>query len=38
LTALFNFRMAIDGLSGANHVLEMFRRILPDCPTRTCLD
>jgi integrase len=28
----------IDALSGAHHVLEMFRRTLPDGPTRTCLD
>jgi integrase len=28
----------IDALSGAHHVLEMFRRTLPDSPTRTCLD
>ena len=28
----------IDALSGAHHVLEMFRRTLPDDPTRTCLD
>jgi integrase len=28
----------IDALSGARHVLEMFRRTLPDSPTRTCLD
>ncbi len=28
----------IDALSGAHHVLEMFRRTLPDGSTRTCLD
>jgi site-specific recombinase XerD len=28
----------IDALSGTQHVLEMFRRALPDGPTRTCLD
>jgi integrase len=28
----------IDGLAGAQHVMEMFRRALPDGPTRTCLD
>ena len=28
----------IDALSGARHVLEMFRRTLPDGPTRTRLD
>jgi integrase len=28
----------IDALSGAQHVLEMFRRTLPDGSTRTCLD
>jgi integrase len=28
----------IDALSGAHHVLEMFRRTLPDGPTRRCLD
>jgi integrase len=28
----------IDALSGAQHVLEMFRRTLPDGATRTCLD
>jgi hypothetical protein len=27
-----------DALSGAHHVLEMFRRTLPDGPIRTCLD
>jgi len=28
----------IDAISGAHHVLEMFRRTLPNGPTRTCLD
>ena len=28
----------IDALSGAQHVLEMFRRTLPDSSPRTCLD
>jgi len=28
----------LDALSGAHHVLEMFRRSLPDGPNRTCLD
>jgi len=28
----------IDALSGAHHVLEKFRRTLPNGPTRTCLD
>jgi integrase len=28
----------IDALTGAHHVLEMFRRTLSDGPTRTCLD
>ena len=27
-----------DALAGAHHVLEMFRRALPDGPTRKCLD
>jgi hypothetical protein len=28
----------IDGLLSAQHVLEMFRRGLPNGPSRTCLD
>jgi hypothetical protein len=28
----------IDALLGAQHVLEMFRRTLPDSTTRSCLD
>ena len=36
------FRSGLDGvvdaLFGAQHVLEMFRRTLPDGTTRTCLD
>jgi hypothetical protein len=28
----------INALSGAHYVLEMFRRTLPDGPTRSCLD
>jgi hypothetical protein len=29
---------AIDALAGAEHVLEIFRRTLPNGATRTCLD
>ena len=28
----------VDSLLAAQHVLEMFRRALPKCPSRKCLD